>query len=664
MTLNPITYKSYCWCFGTTSYRTQNFNMSIEEQLRLLDIFWKKPEYAKQSWINNNVLQAAYYYFLQDNNFVEGDAPRPDKDAREKTSGLVDLGLINEQRRLSVAGTALLQIALDQSFQSDNVFQIDADSYIYLKQLLKTSCIVDRNIVRPYIVLLRILLEPELKGYLTKEEFTYLVPLCISREDTENVVAEIKQIRAGVNTVDKSIMDIILHMDNYSRAKKLFLTHSVTEGLICEIGMNRKSRIYDAPYFKVYMDLLRMFVRKDIKHIQQLLEHINKLKLKTSWIKFLFDTSSKTAIIKDPWGHCNNTNFMHCSNEEEFKSAFFDTMHLLKVRATLHDYYDLNKRYLSTSETLLFEDDHVSLDVIPKQYFTNCIEELYKEAFRSSNKLLQNCEIEDISSALIVSESTIIENLNDEYHTDIHNISEAMSFVEQQRYQRFNTLVDKKFTDRQLLHILDLLDTRNDKELMDCVTDNADAPTIFEYILGVLWYKLSGRKGKILDYLKLSLDTNLLPKTHAGGGEADIVYEYSATDAYPAHCLLLEATLAEKNNQRRMEMEPVSRHLGNRLINNHNEEAYCVFATNYLNPNVISDFRQRKTFIYYDTNDPSKYVEGMKIIPLETKDLRAIISYHKQYPELYVKFDEAYKDDIHLNPYEWWLNCVRNKIIA
>lgn len=58
------------------------------------------------------------------------------------------------------------------------------------------------------------------------------------------------------------------------------------------------------------------------------------------------------------------------------------------------------------------------------------------------------------------------------------------------------------------------------------VTDNADIPTIFEYVLGILWYKTSERHGKILDYMKLSLDADLLPKTHAAGGEADIVYEY------------------------------------------------------------------------------------------------------------------------------------------
>ena len=112
-----------------------------------------------------------------------------------------------------------------------------------------------------------------------------------------------------------------------------------------------------------------------------------------------------------------------------------------------------------------------------------------------------------------------------------------------------------------------MFEERRDDEITAYVTDNADIPTIFEYILGIIWYKTSEREGKILDYMKLSLEADLLPKTHAAGGEADIVYEYQEKPGvYPAHTLLLEATLANSTAQRNMEMEPVSRHLGRHLL--------------------------------------------------------------------------------------------------
>lgn len=34
--MNKIPYKQYCWSLGTTSFRTKNFNKTIEQQLMLL----------------------------------------------------------------------------------------------------------------------------------------------------------------------------------------------------------------------------------------------------------------------------------------------------------------------------------------------------------------------------------------------------------------------------------------------------------------------------------------------------------------------------------------------------------------------------------------------------------------------------------------------------
>ena len=54
---NNIGFKSYCWAIGTTSYRTDKFNMNIELQLKLLKEFWEKPENIGRIWTGNNALQ-------------------------------------------------------------------------------------------------------------------------------------------------------------------------------------------------------------------------------------------------------------------------------------------------------------------------------------------------------------------------------------------------------------------------------------------------------------------------------------------------------------------------------------------------------------------------------------------------------------------------------
>ena len=307
---------------------------------------------------------------------------------------------------------------------------------------------------------------------------------------------------------------------------------------------------------------------------------------------------------------------------------------------------------------MLFEDDTIKFDIVPKHFFKSVAAKLYQDAFTFSELLYEDCDMSEISECLIVDDDTIVAGINEELGINVSDMQSARAALEDTRYQRLQHLIDTKFTDDKILSLLDCFETRNDDEIRSMVTDNADIPTIFLYVLCILWYKASERHGKILDYMKLSLDADLLPKTHAAGGEADIVYEYEATDYYPEHTLLLEATLADSTNQRRMEMEPVSRHLGMHLIRTGNMNSYCVFATNYLNINVISDFRSRKTTPFYDPQDYSKSIAGMKIIPLQTSELKKIVSNKKTYKELYPIFETAFNSN--LPPHKWYNENICN----
>lgn len=126
-------YKSYCWSLGTTSFRTENFNKNIELQLKLLNDFWQLPKNIGQEWIGNRILQSNYYDFLKDNGFVIGVANNKDKDARQKTSGLVDIGLIDNNRKLTEVGYKLLQVSESRDFSTDNLLQISKDSFYIFK---------------------------------------------------------------------------------------------------------------------------------------------------------------------------------------------------------------------------------------------------------------------------------------------------------------------------------------------------------------------------------------------------------------------------------------------------------------------------------------------------------------------------------------------------
>lgn len=113
--------------------------------------------------------------------------------------------------------------------------------------MLKTSNDVDGEIVRPFVVLVLALKQLE---YLTQEEFTYLLPLITTSRKFRTIVDCIKRLRKGDITIDEIIVDTLLTMENYREARLYLLERPVSEHVICQAGINRKSRQYDSTYYR------------------------------------------------------------------------------------------------------------------------------------------------------------------------------------------------------------------------------------------------------------------------------------------------------------------------------------------------------------------------------------------------------------------------------
>lgn len=664
MTEENIAFKSFYYSLGTTSFRMQNFNQKIEQQLDLLNQFWQKREYANEKWESNESVQEAYYNFIKESGFLkEGDAPRKAKDARQKTSGMRDIGLIDDNRRLTAVGKKLLEIAKSGNFASDNFLQIPKDSFVYFQQLLKTFITINKDSgVRPFVLLARLLKK---FNYLSKEEFMYLFPLCINRETTEFIENKLSEFRGKDVNVGEIVTEIFMQQQNYKDALDYFVSEkSVSEETFCKVGLNRKSKGYDSAYFPLYNAIKKVYFDydKSPKAIMALYEASDIGNVKKHWRKFLFKTSSSSSIKKSPLDQLQSANmFSNLEDEKAFKTVFFKTMHMVKVERTLEDYFDLNRRYLKISDTLLFADEQVKFDVIPKYYFSLLSDEFYNLAFVKSDELAELQTLEEISPLLKLDDKKLLKVINKDNKTSFSQIGDIKQFVADERTKRFNKLIDEKFSDTQLIYILQLISKRADKEIQELVTDDADIPTIFEYILGIAWYKISERKGDILSFMNLSLEADLLPKTHAGGGEADLVFQYEAENGYPKHSLLIEATLADSTNQRRMEMEPVSRHLGEYMLTHKGLESYCVFITNFLHMNVISDFRNRRKMEYYGGKNGDEVINGIMITPLENELLVTILRNGVKYPQLYKLFHEIQESS--LAPKEWY-GELKEKITA
>lgn len=630
----------------------------MERQLELLKEFRALPEHSKKTWTGNNKFQAEYYEFLRSRGFVKGDAPRPDKDAREKTSGLRDIGLLDNERNITNAGEALLNFAQFHDFQSNNLLEIPKDSYLYLKQLMKTSNEVDGKIIRPFVVFLYLISQVE---YLTYDEFTYLLPLCVDRKTTEQVIACIQLSRQQSLSYEEIILSVLMDMDNYQQALALLQKEEVSESLICNIGINRKSARYDKPYYPIYLCLQQIVFHKANLALE-LYEATKKLtnsKVGSAWRKYLFHNSARSVLKREGNAALNTVPILMAETQEAFNEEFFKILHLFKAKATLSDYFDLNRRYFKITDIVLFEDNKVKLDVLPKCYIDNIEENLLSFAFERTELLSEDVELEEIHPCLKIDAERLYQKLGRTLGTKVANRESAHQLIKAERYARLQKLITERFDKHTLITLFDYFENRKDEEIRAMVTDNADIPTIFEYILGIAWYVISERQGDVLEYMNLSLEADLLPKTHAGGGEADLVWKYPRTKAYPKHTLLLEATLADGTNQRRMEMEPVSRHLGDYRLANQEEEAYCIFVTTHLNTNVISDFRARRFMEYYDKTG-TEYIQGMKILPLQTVEIKALLRLEVTYPKLYKMLDQAYQNNE--PPKEWYEKNIQQEI--
>jgi len=660
--LEDIKFQSYCWSLGTTSFRVNNLNFKIERQLQILKELWNENPNVR--WNGNNSIQEEYYNKMLQKNFITGEANNKPKDARQKTSGLVQIGVIDDNRHITEIGEKIIDIVEKENFKSDNIFNINKDSYLYLKQLLKLQ-ITDNGInVKPFAVLLYFLSE---LGYLKKDEFTYILPLCTNREYIDIMLENIKMYRNNKKTIEDIIQDKMENMSNYKAAIEFIKENginSIEEFYLIDMG--RKGTKYVKPMYKFYNELYEISQRNfDEEALDTIIKFIKKQTKKNSkvakyWKEYL--RYSSKMLTEEYLEDIKEIPLFNFKNKTEYTIEFFKVMHTAKWKATLKDYADLNKRYISLSDIVIFEDDKIELDVFPKYFFLNISKEIVNTEILDkdeyNNFISTDIELNKIYECLNVNVDEILHQIQADYPDRVVNKDSIKTFIEDEKLRRFNELIDNKFNENQLVQLFTYIENNDRSAINEYVDWNSDVPTIFEYILGITWYRFSNRSGNILEYMKLSLDANLLPKTHAAGGTADIVYEYNKTNNYPEHKVLLEATLTESTSQRKNEMEPVSRHLMREIQENDNNNTYAVFVANILQEEVLSDFRSRKNYQFRGKNSVKS---GLKIISLSIRDIIKLINIKIQYSKLYKIFDEAYKDT-NINDLEWYEKLVKNKI--
>lgn len=662
-------FKSYCWHIGNTSFRVKQLAYKNEIQLSaLLELEKQIPNFE---W--DNKTQIKYYDLLATDKYglTTGTATKKDKDAREKTSPLLDLGLITNDRRLTEVGKRIHQISVQHDFEADNVLERSKDSYLYLLQLLKMQVVDDDVKIKPFLAFLYLLVKCD---FLSKDEFTYLMPLCKNSGDVVNLAAEINTTGHNID-IDNYILDRILLMDNYQKARSLLLDSDgeVSEDLIVKVGLNRKSgqngkKKYDAPIAHLLNECLFLAKNKNTLSKNDKIEHIKIIKAKVdklssnqkpSWSKY-FQFSRKKEYSDEEIINFYNLPVFCNEDEKEFKKCFFKTWHLLKVKNTLENYYDLNKRYFMLSDMFLYSNEKFKLVDLGFFYFSDIINEML---FRS---LLNNDDygktfnsviaIEKIDPACIKTNKDIADVINERFGERILP-NQVEQYVKEINNKAFIKFIDENFDNNTIIHLLDCFKERNDEEILSLVSDEAMPSTSFEYIVAIIWYRLSGEKGYLEDYMNLSL-SNYRPKSHAPGGKPDILFKYKLNEHYPTHDLVIEVTLSESTTQIEMEQLTVKRHLETNIKETHNTNDYAVFIAGNLDERIIQGFR---AFKHYHFRDDGIERSGLNIVPLDTDILKHFILNNIGYEKIYRVCSESYKSSN--DSLSWYDEDLKNKIL-
>ncbi len=630
--------------FGNTSAKESKLLLNIEAHLILLNELFKTAT-KDDVWKSDSALQFRYAKILEESNLLNTrEMVLIAKNARTKVSFLKDLGLVDfDNLVITERGKELLDLLNNKKFEEKNEFlQIDLVSLFFLKYFFsykKSSDIEDMFLKYLYVF-------KSLGGKLSSEQF-YLLPLISNYNEIEDFVSIIKN--NDINLVE-TFSSFIQSNTKLQERKKVFLDDWADNSKIINLAPFKTSK--GEGFIQFLPSILQIFIQiKNKTYRKDDIRNIFKKNIGTE--KNYFRSLYLPTMLNDTKLAIGSNTFIklykklikiiRTKTESELLNYFFDLIYTSRYFNNLSDYMAQNKYYLDLTGIFTFENNEVKVSeifnvILQSSKYETILKQLSEVDIKTTslNYLLEEPDIKDIFKSYGVVSSSDLNNYQ-------YNQNKA----------KLENLLNTKFTKENILEIIPHFKTRNDDEIQKEVTVRATVPTIFEYIIAIAWYYIDNKNIDFILKAGLSLDTNMLPKSHAVGGSSDFEIKYDD------HTLMIEVTLTESTNQRRAEMESVSRHLGNILLNLDDErktKSYGIFIAPYLNNNVLNDFRIRRSC--YWEND-TKHIKGMNILPLDCDDIITIINSDKKYSELREDFSMLLEKEN-----DWGSRWYKNEVKA
>ena len=658
-----ITAASHLISLGTTGARLSDPPATY---IRILEALVDFRSY-NQGWEETD--QADFGKLLGDYdifNIRTTNVVSSDKDVRVKTGFISQLGFTTELRLITDVGKELLNVSKD--FQT-NEFEISKESFIYLKQFLKYQ--QKEFEVLPFLSLIYSIVEFD-----NKLPIDFVTYVWASSQTKNELIENIKNYK---NNPDyrETIYLSVLHSENTKIAEEnisCFLNfHSFSDKdelneLLHVILPHGRGDKYKKKTITLFNDFYLYWQNKQTwsddrkkKFIDTKLRSRYKdisSKKSSFYLETLFDetnlnkSSDWTRIVS----FFENTPLIASEDEKSFVLNFHILYMYIKKLSLCEEYRDLNTRHLKLPDIFIFEEDKIKLDLVFWYLFKSVKSELLevKPLVQSEYKVKletnQN-NLGDIYEFLTID----IAELSMQIESDFPEIKELgfQNFTIKKKEERLVKLVNSVFTKENIIKLFENIYPRNDEEIRKLIKSwyqeyEATIPTLFEYLLGIAFYWISEKQVNISDILKSGLDANLLPKTHTAGGQADVIVSCKEKD------YLIEATLSENDGQRKMEAEPVPRHLAKHILEV-NSNSLALFVAGQLDPNNLVVLRNYKFSTWYSSDKQS--VESMDILPLSVSNMIYLLKHETNFDKLEKKFDVLLNSETK-DGYKWYKNEV------
>ena len=585
------------------------------------------------------------------------------KDVRVKTGFLNQLGFVNSTRILSDLGRELLRVNSKDKIEI-NEFDLSEDSFVYLKQFLKYQH--PGFEIKPILSLIYSILEFD--NNLPIDFLTFIWSNSTTKEElVQSLTAykatrDIKQVLYNNCLTSESVVITRENCDFFFNENNIDDEDEFND-LMYSIIPHGKGNSFKNKTISLFRDLYRYWLNKNTwtsdrkqiyiqENLKSRYKDINSKK-SIDYLEYLFNTTSlnNSSNWQDIIRFLENTPLMSSTSDKEFIVSFHVLFMFIKKLSICYEYQDLNIRHLKLLDIFIFEHDSVKLDLIFEYLFKPKKEDLLEiiileeddyRSFLESNQL----NLGDIYNFLDFEPSNLSKLIAID-HPEIESIG-LKNFANKKREERLTKLVEKVFTRQNIITLFESIYPRNDKQIRKLIKEwysdyDATIPALFEYLLGISFYWISQKKIKLSDILNSGLDSNLLPKTHAGGGKADIIIKSLARH------YLIEATLSEKDGQRKMEAEPVPRHLAKHILEG-NENSLVLFIAGQLDPNNLQVLRMYKFRKWYGKDQS---VDSMNVLPLSVENMIYLLKEEMDFELFESKVDELLESQ-QVDGKEWY----------